>query len=69
MYEKTQVRNGVYVPEDPELRRMFIQAKKYAAIDKVKEDSVEYFTEKYQDNEELEKIINFPYTAINQSLK
>ena len=30
---KTQVRNGVYVPEDPELRRMFIQAKKYAAID------------------------------------
>ena len=31
---------------------------KYAAIDKVKEDSVEYFNEKYQDNEELDKIIN-----------
>ena len=31
---------------------------KYAAIDKVKEDSVEYFTEKYADNEELDKIIN-----------
>ena len=31
---------------------------KYAAIDKVKEDSVEYFTEKYQENEELDKIIN-----------
>ena len=31
---------------------------KYAAIDKVKEDSVEYFTVKYQDNEELDKIIN-----------
>ena len=30
---KQQVKNGVYVPEDPELRRMFIQAKKYAAID------------------------------------
>ena len=30
---KPQVKNGVYVPEDPELRRMFIQAKKYAAID------------------------------------
>lgn len=31
---------------------------KYAAIDKVKEDSVKYFTEKYQENEELDKIIN-----------
>ena len=31
---------------------------KYAAIDKVKEDSVEYFTEKNKDNEELDKIIN-----------
>ena len=31
---------------------------KYAAIDKVKEDSVEYFTEKYSDNEELDRIIN-----------
>ena len=31
---------------------------KYAAIDKVKEDSVEHFTTKYQDNEELERIIN-----------
>ena len=31
---------------------------KYAAIDKVKEDSVEYFTEKYNDNEELDKIIS-----------
>ena len=31
---------------------------KYAAIDKVKEDSVEYFGEKYQDNEELDKILN-----------
>ena len=26
-------RNGVYVPSDPQLKRMFIQAKKYAAID------------------------------------
>ena len=31
---------------------------KYAAIDKVKTDSLEYFSEKYQDNEELESIIN-----------
>ena len=31
---------------------------KYAAIDKVKEDSVEYFGEKYQDNEELDKLLN-----------
>ena len=31
---------------------------KYAAIDKVKEDSVEYFKEKYSDNEELDGIIN-----------
>lgn len=31
---------------------------KYAAIDKVKEDSVEYFTEKYQADEELDRIIN-----------
>ena len=31
---------------------------KYATIDKVKEDSVEYFTEKYADNEELDRIIN-----------
>lgn len=30
---------------------------KYAAIDKVKEDSVEYFSEKYQDNEDVDKII------------
>ena len=30
---------------------------KYAAIDKVKEDSIEYFTEKYADNEELESIL------------
>ena len=31
---------------------------KYAAIDKVKEESIEHFNEKYQDNEELEKILN-----------
>ena len=31
---------------------------KYAAIDKVMEDSVEYFSEKYSDNEELESIVN-----------
>ena len=31
---------------------------KYAAIDKVMEDSVEYFSEKYSDNEELERIVN-----------
>ena len=31
---------------------------KYAAIDKVKEDSVEYFTEKYADNEEVDRIIS-----------
>ena len=33
--EKPQIetQNGVYVPSDPQLRRMFIQAKKYAAID------------------------------------
>lgn len=31
---------------------------KYAAIDKVKEDSVEEFTQKYADNEELDRIIN-----------
>lgn len=31
--QKTQSKDGVYVPSDPELRRMFIQAKKYAAID------------------------------------
>lgn len=30
---------------------------KYAAIDKVKEDSIEYFTERYADNEELENIL------------
>ena len=30
---------------------------KYAAIDKVKEDSIEYFTEKYDGNEELESIL------------
>ena len=30
---------------------------KYAAIDKVKEDSVTYFQEKYQDKEELDKIL------------
>ena len=30
---KPQVKSGVYVPEDPQLKRMFIQAKKYAAID------------------------------------
>ena len=30
---------------------------KYAAIDQVKEDSVTYFQEKYQDKEELEKIL------------
>lgn len=28
-----QANNGVYVPSDPQLKRMFIQAKKYAAID------------------------------------
>lgn len=28
-----QTNNGVYVPSDPQLKRMFIQAKKYAAID------------------------------------
>lgn len=31
---------------------------KYAAIDKVKEDSVEYFTEKYSSSEDLDSIIN-----------
>ena len=31
---------------------------KYAAIDKVKVDSVEYFTEKYQDSEDVDKIIS-----------
>ena len=31
---------------------------KYAAIDKVKEDSVIYFEEKYQESEELSKILN-----------
>ena len=31
---------------------------KYAAIDKVKEDSVNYFSDKYMDSEELESIIN-----------
>ena len=31
---------------------------KYAAIDKVKEDSVAYFEEKYSESEELEKILN-----------
>ena len=31
---------------------------KYAAIDKVKEDSVLYFEEKYNESEELEKILN-----------
>jgi tetratricopeptide (TPR) repeat protein len=32
--EKTEVQNSdIYVPQDPQLRRMFIQAKKYAAID------------------------------------
>ena len=31
---------------------------KYAAIDKVKEDSVNYFSNKYMDSEELESIIN-----------
>ena len=31
---------------------------KYEAIDKVKEDSVAYFEEKYQDNEELDKLLN-----------
>lgn len=28
-----QTNNGIYVPNDPQLKRMFIQAKKYAAID------------------------------------
>lgn len=27
------VRDGIFIPEDPQLKRMFIQAKKYAAID------------------------------------
>lgn len=31
---------------------------KYAAIDKVKEDSVLYFTEKYAENEELDRIVS-----------
>ena len=31
---------------------------KYAAIDKVKEDSIEYFKEKYQDNEELDSLLS-----------
>ena len=31
---------------------------KYAAIDKVKEDTIEYFTEKYKDSEEIETIVN-----------
>ena len=31
---------------------------KYAAIDKVKEDTIEFFTEKYKDSEEIETIIN-----------
>ncbi len=31
---------------------------KYAAIDKVKEETIEFFTEKYQEDEEVETIIN-----------
>jgi len=29
----TQNKSGIYIPSDPQLKRMFIQAKKYAAID------------------------------------
>ena len=32
--------------------------KKYTAIDKVKEDTINYFAEKYQDSEELDKLLN-----------
>ena len=39
---------------------------KYAAIDKVKEDSVEHFTELYQENEELERIINDVKKIVDQ---
>ena len=38
---------------------------KYAAIDKVKEDTLEYFTEKYNDNEELESILGDVSTIVN----
>ncbi len=31
---------------------------KYTAIDKVKEDTINYFAEKYQDSEELDKLLN-----------
>ena len=38
---------------------------KYAAIDKVKEDTLEYFKEKYKENEEIEKIINDVSKIVN----
>ena len=38
---------------------------KYAAIDKVKEDTVEYFKEKYKDNEEVDKIANDVSKIVN----
>jgi polyribonucleotide nucleotidyltransferase len=38
---------------------------KYAAIDKVKSDSVEYFTEKYQSDEELDAIIKNVSKVVN----
>ena len=38
---------------------------KYAAIDKVKEDALEYFTEKYSENEELETILGDVSTIVN----
>lgn len=38
---------------------------KYAAIDKVKEDALEHFTEKYNDNEELESILSDVSTIVN----
>jgi len=39
---------------------------KYAAIDKVKEDSVIYFEEKYKDNEELAKLLNDVKKIVDQ---
>ena len=38
---------------------------KYAAIDKVKEDTIEYFKEKFNDNEEVDKITNDVSKIVN----
>jgi polyribonucleotide nucleotidyltransferase len=38
---------------------------KYTAIDKVKADTIEYFTEKYKDNENLESIISDVKTIVD----